>query len=245
MDKRETNCYSEIAESIAIMQPYFLPYMGYFHLIKAVDIFIIYDDVNYINKGYINRNSILVNQQPHKITLSLLGVSQNKLINEIEIGNNATKLLKTIEMAYKKAPFFNDIFLILNNIFSNKEKNLAKFIGHSLQVIAHSLGLKTNFLYSSEIEKNNALTAQYKIIEICKKLSAKKYINAVGGQQLYDQATFKKENIDLFFIKSRLQPYKQFKNTFVPYLSIIDTMMFNDNFHILKMLEQYELFSGC
>ena len=234
-------CHYREGKSIAIMQPYFFPYIGYFQLIKAVDVFIIYDDVNYINKGYINRNSILVNRQAHKITLALLGASQNKLINEIEISNNGSKILKTIEMAYKKAPFFNEVFSILNNIFTNKEKNLAKFIGDSLQVITSSLGLSANFLYSSEIEKNNTLTAQYKIIEICKKLGITTYVNAIGGQQLYDLVTFKKHNIDLFFIKSQSQQYKQFKNVFVPNLSIIDILMFNERSHILSMLEQYEL----
>src|SRR3990167_1351073 len=239
MDIKGEKCHSYGAKSIAIMQPYFFPYIGYFQLLKAVDFFIIYDDVNYINKGYINRNSILVNMQAHKITLALLGASQNKLINEIEIGDNASKILKTIELAYKNAPFFSEVFPILNNIFMNKEKNLAKFIGNSLRVIASSLGLHTNILYSSEIEKNNTLSAQYKIIEICKKLGISIYINAIGGQQLYDPTAFKNQNIDLFFIKSKPQQYKQFKNTFVPDLSMIDIMMFNEKPYILNMLEQY------
>ncbi len=116
---------------VAIMQPYLFPYIGYWQLIKAVDTFVIFDDVNYINKGYINRNSILISGKSQKFTLELVSASQNKLINEIEVGNNSKKLLKTIEMAYKKAPYFYDVFLMIEDILNNKEKNLAKLKGYS------------------------------------------------------------------------------------------------------------------
>lgn len=232
---------SNQAKSIAIMQPYFFPYLGYFQLIKAVDVFVIYDDVNYINKGYINRNSILLSGQSHKITLALLGASQNKLINEIKISNNAKKILKKIEMAYKKAPQFNEIFSMLKNILLHEETNLSKFIGYSLQVISNYLELNTKLLFSSEQEKDNALRAQAKILDICKRMEISTYINAIGGRELYDKATFKKQNLDLYFIKTRPQQYKQFSNEFVPNLSIIDVLMFNQKELVIKMLDQYEL----
>lgn len=227
--------------TLAIMQPYFFPYIGYWQLIKAVDIFVIYDDVNYINKGYINRNSILVGNKSQKFTLELIGASQNKLINEIEVGSNSKKLLKTIEIAYKKAPYFSDIFPMIEDILNNKEKGLARFIGHSLVQISDYLKLNTKFIYSSDIKKENSLKAQDKIIDICKKLEAIDYINAIGGQELYNKEKFKEQNLNLNFLKTELTEYKQFKNDFIPYLSIIDILMFNRLSEVNQLLRKYEL----
>lgn len=227
--------------TLAIMQPYFFPYIGYWQLISAVDTFVIFDDVNFIKKGYINRNSILANEKAQLFTLELIGASQNKLINEIEVGNNSQKLLKTIEIAYKKAPYFSDVFPMIEDILNNKEKNLSKFIGHSLEQISNYLKLHTKFIYSSDIKKENSLKAQDKIIDICKKLEATDYINAIGGQELYDKAKFKEQNINLNFLKTELTEYKQFKNDFIPYLSIIDILMFNRVSEVKQLLCKYEL----
>lgn len=229
---------------IAIMQPYLLPYIGYWQLIKAVDKFIILDDVNYINKGYINRNNILAKGEPYQFTLELLGASQNKLINEIQIGNNSNKILKTIENNYKKSPYFKNIFSLLEDIFRYPEKNLAKFIGYSLKRISNYLDINTKFIYSSEIEKNNNLKNKEKIIDICKKLNAKKYINLIGGRELYKKEEFISKNIELYFIDTKITKYHQFKNEFRPFLSIVDIMMFNDKDEITKMLKNFKLISN-
>ena len=227
--------------TLAIMQPYLFPYIGYWQLINVVDTFVIYDDVHFIKQGYINRNSILAGAKAQVFTLELLGASSNKLINEIEVGNNTIKVLKTIKQNYIKAPYFEVVFQIIEDILMQEEKNLAKFIGNSLQKISEYLGCDTKFLYSSNIDKDCTLKAQDKVIDICKNLSAKNYINAVGGQELYDKETFKQENIELNFIQTELFSYNQFKNEFVPYLSIIDIMMFNGVDEIKEMLNRYEL----
>jgi hypothetical protein len=227
--------------TIAIMQPYFFPYIGYWQLINAVDTFVIYDDVNFIKKGYINRNSILVGGKSQKFTLELIGASQNKLINEIAVGNNSKKLLKTIEMSYKKAPYFESVFPLIESILNNEEKNLAKYLGYSLKKISNYLKIDTNIIYSSDIEKDNSLKAQDKILDICDILQADKYINAIGGQELYNKDDFKSKDIELNFLDTDLIEYKQLKNEFVPYLSIIDIMMFNSKDEIKKMLVRYEL----
>lgn len=213
--------------TLAIMQPYLFPYIGYWQLINAVDKFVIYDDVNYIKKGYINRNSILVGGESQRFTLDLIGASQNKLINEIFIGDNASKILKTIELAYKKAPYFVSVYPVIEDIINQKERNLAKFIGYSLIRISKYLAITTEFIYSSDIEKDNSLKSQEKILNICARLKATKYLNAIGGQELYDKEKFQEQNINLKFLKTELIEYKQFKNEFIPYLSIIDIIMFN------------------
>lgn len=223
------------------MQPYFFPYIGYWQLINAVDTFIIYDDVNFIKQGYINRNSILVSEKSQIFTLELAGASSNKRINEIKIGNNTAKVLKTIKQNYSKSPYFKNVFPIVENILMQDEKNLAKFLGYSLQKISNYLEINTKLIYSSDIDKENILKAQDKIIHIAKKMNARQYINAIGGQALYSKEIFAQSNIELNFLKTEIIEYQQLKNDFVPYLSIVDIMMFNSKDTIKKMLDRYIL----
>lgn len=229
---------------VAIMQPYFFPYISYFQLINAVDEFVVYDDVNYIKKGWINRNNILVNNGSFLFKIPLIKSSQNKLINQISIDNNENwklDLLKTIEYSYKKAPYFENVFPIIKEILFQEKNDLSKFLVFSLKLVCNYLNIKTKIILSSSIEKNNDLKGQDKIIEICKKLNATTYINAIGGQELYNKNDFSKNNIALNFIHSDSISYDQFKNQFIPYLSIIDVMMFNSLDDIKEMFSKYEL----
>ena len=137
-----------MTKKIAIMQPYFLPYLGYWQLMNAVDEYVIYDDVNYINKGWINRNNILLNDNTFLLTLSLVKASQNKLIKEIDIlddGKNKQHFFSIIEHAYKKAPFFHQVYPILKKIILSPEKNLVKYIAFSFSEICNYLKITTNF----------------------------------------------------------------------------------------------------
>lgn len=229
---------------IGIMQPYFLPYIGYFQLLNAVDKYVIYDDVNYINRGWINRNRILVNKTDKLITLKLNGASQNKLINEIEISDDKiykNKLLKTIAESYRKAPFFSEVYPLIEEIINNDETKLSKYIEHSLKMICKYLEINTKIIVSSSLEKNNDLRAQEKVIHICKLLEGTEYYNAVGGQELYSFNDFKNNNIELCFLKTNNIEYKQFNNEFISNLSILDVMMFNSAENIKKMLDDFEL----
>ncbi|SMO86595.1 WbqC-like protein family protein [Flavobacterium resistens] len=226
------------------MQPYLFPYIGYFQLIKSADVFVVYDDVNFIKKGWINRNSILVNGVDFLFKVPLNEISQNKVINQVEVIENSNwkkSLLKTITLAYKNAPFFTKVYPIFENIINQEEKNLSKFIIYSLREICSFLSIETNIIQSSDITKNNELKGQFKIIEICNKLNADSYVNAAGGMALYDKEIFLEHNIALNFIKSRPIVYTQFKNEFVPWLSIIDVMMFNSKEQINDFLNQYDL----
>ncbi|NLY76517.1 MAG: WbqC family protein [Tissierellia bacterium] len=229
---------------VGIMQPYFFPYIGYWQLINAVDKYIIYDDVNYIKRGWVNRNRILVNGQARLINLKIHKASQNILINETKILIDPIynkKLLKTIEHSYKKAPYYNEIFPIIERIILQEDENLARYLEFSIKEICKYLCIDTEIIISSSLNKNNHLKGQEKIIEICKILGADEYYNPIGGKELYSYEDFLNEGIKLNFLQTRTVNYKQFDNDFVPNLSIIDVMMFNSVDEIKKMLHDYEI----
>ena len=223
------------------MQPYFLPYIGYYQLMKAVDTFIFYDDVNYIKQGWINRNRILVNGQEYLFSLELKGASSFKLINEIEVGNNRDKLMKTFMQYYKKAHYYNKVEPLIFSIFKSSQSNLAQYIIETQLLITKYLNINTKFLISSKIDKTNYLKGQDKVIDICKKVGGTSYINAIGGQELYDKSNFAHAGIVLHFLQTHKKEYKQFTSDFIPWLSIIDVIMFNTPEAVNEFLDQYEL----
>lgn len=235
-----------MTKKIAIMQPYLFPYIGYWQLMNAVDTFVSYDDVNYINRGWINRNNILSNGAPRLITLSLEKASQNKLINEINIcteHKNRASFLQMIYTSYKKAPFFAKVYPIIEDVMLNPEKNIAKFIFASFVKIADYLGIRTELLVSSEIDKDNSLKGDDKISQMCQILNATHYINPIGGMAIYDPYKFSSKNIDLSFIKTDFSRifYRQFNNDFINGLSIIDVMMFNSVQQVKEILSFFDL----
>lgn len=230
---------------VGIMQPYFFPYIGYWQLIKAVDKYVIYDDVNYKKRGWINRNTILMDGEPKAIAIRISKVSQNKRINEIEIDNDPIynkKLLKTIKETYSKAPYFQEVYKLIENVINQKESNLAKYLTYSIKEVCNYLNLNTEILISSELGKNEELKGQDKILDICTMLSADQYYNAFGGLELYSPQDFKSKGIKLKFLKTGdiHYPQKQTQN-FVPNLSVIDIMMFNSPKEISTMLDNYTL----
>lgn len=229
---------------VGIMQPYFLPYIGYWQLLNAVDKYVIYDDVNFIKGGWINRNRMLINGDAKLFNIQMKGASPNKLINEIEVSNNTVwkkKLLKTIENSYRKAPFYTDVFPIIEEIINYDECNLAKYLANSIKKVCNYLNIETELIVSSTLYKDNSLKAQEKVIEICKELKATEYYNAIGGQELYSYEDFKDVDIKLSFLKSNEIKYKQLKDEFVANLSILDVLMFNSINDVRNFLNQYEL----
>lgn len=223
------------------MQPYLFPYMGYFQLIHAVDKFVIYDDVNFIKGGWINRNFILSQGQKKRITLQLQGASPNLLINQVMVGTNKNKLLKTIKQSYSKAPQYDSVYRLIEGVVLYDEANLARYIDNSLRKICDYLNIKPKWYISSNIKKDISFSGQDKILSICRELEASTYINAVNGLDLYEQSIFNSSGVNLQFIKSKLNEYSQFGNKFIPSLSIIDVLMFNSVDRIKVILNEYSL----
>lgn len=232
-----------MGQIIAIMQPYFLPYIGYWQLIKTVDKYVIYDNIQYTKKGWINRNRFLQNDKDEYFTLPLRKDSDYLNVNERYISDdfNKKKLLNQIDSAYCKARFFQQVFQLFEEIMSNSEKNLFKFIYCSIVSICSYLGIKTEILVSSSIQIDHALKSEDKVLAICEILGATEYINPIGGQELYNRETFRQNNIELKFIKTGIINYKQFNNDFVPNLSILDVLMFNSVNEVNAMLDNFEL----
>lgn len=231
--------------TVAVMQPYFFPYLGYFQLINAVDYFVFYDDVNFIKGGWINRNRILIAKEPSYFSVPLLGASSFKKINEIDIDFNEkmqSRLIKSIRLNYSKAPFFSDVMPIIESVISKSGQNLAQIAANSICSVANYLTLGTTFYFSSELNFGHKSTDRAdRLVEIVNGFNGKTYINAQGGKALYSKAFFQSNGIELKFIKSNLVAYRQNSNAFIPGLSIIDVLMHNSKIEVLSMLNQFEL----
>jgi hypothetical protein len=230
---------------IAIMQPYIFPYLGYYQLLDAVDTFVFFDDVNFINKGWINRNNILLNNRAHLFSIPLKAASQNKLISEIEVSEDGKwreKFLKTVEVAYKKAEHYSDIYPIVESVIHERALSIGNMAANSIKKIADFLELPTDFIFSSSLEYNKKLKAQDKILELNSLLSSTVYINPINGTELYEKGAFEKKNTTLLFIKMEEIKYNQFKNdNFVSHLSMLDVLMFNSKDEVRKLLKSYTL----
>jgi len=226
------------------MQPYFIPYIGYWQLLNAVDQYVIYDDVNFIKGGWINRNRILVNKAPQYFNIPMLGASPNKLINEVGVNQDEkviNKNLRIMQAAYGKAPYFNDVFPMIEKMLWCGEAHLASYITLSTRLICDYLNISTKLVISSDIDKNNQLAGQDKVLEICRILGASDYYNAIGGRALYSFEAFKEKGIRLHFLQRNEICYKQFGEQFYPDLSIVDVIMFNPKERVQEMLGEYRL----
>lgn len=230
-------------KKLAIMQPYFLPYIGYFQLMAAVDKFVVLDDVAYINRGWVNRNRILINGDASLFTIPLRKSSQNKLISEIEISNEfrwQDKLLRTIKQNYHKTNNFQEVYPLVTRIVNFAAINLSQFLLNSLQEMTLYLDISVNMVSSSGVYGNSDMKGQSRIVDICLKENAGVYINPPGGVGLYEEKEFERNGIDLLFLKPDSLFYCQNDHPFVEWLSIIDVLMFNSKKNVIKYLQQYK-----
>lgn len=216
-------------KKVSIMQPYFFPYVGYYQLVAQADTFVFLDDVNFINKGWINRNRILINGAPSFITVPLIGASQNRLIHEIEISYQEKwreKLLKSLEMNYKKTPFFLDFYPYLQTLFVKDNQYISELCVDSIRLVFDYLEIKKQFAFSSLQDPDKTASGEQRIIHLAKLNQAQHYVNPEGGTDLYHPDNFSQAGIKLQFLKTELLTYSQYNcSDFVPYLSIIDLVM--------------------
>jgi hypothetical protein len=230
---------------LAIMQPYFFPYVGYFQLINSVDEFVVYDNIQYTKKGWINRNRILVNQKDDYITIPLKKDSEFLNVQDRFISEtwplDRKKMLNRVLESYRKAPYFEETFTMFEKCLMVEDNNLFNFILHSLKETLNFLSISTKITVSSSILIDHQLKSEDKVIAICQAQNAKTYINPIGGIELYNKDRFESNGIKLQFQKSNSISYLQYKNEFVPWLSILDVMMFNSKTDIQIFLNNYQL----
>jgi hypothetical protein len=214
---------------LAIMQPYFLPYIGYFQLIASVDQFILYDNIKYTKKGWINRNRMLQNGSDVMFSLPLKKDSDSLEVVQRELAKdfNREKLLNQFKGAYSKALYFEQTMSLIEQIVRFQDNNLFAYLHHSIVQTCKHLGIATDIFVSSTIDIDHSLQNQKKVLALCQAARAKTYINAIGGMELYSKEIFQNEGIDLKFIKCQPLDYNQFVSPFVPWLSILDVLMFN------------------
>ncbi len=232
--------------TLAIMQPYFLPYLGYFQLMAAVDKFVIYDDVAYIQRGWINRNRFDLQGRPHLLTIPVKSRSQNRRINELELVTDRPwrkKVLRTLEHAYRRAPNFHHVFPLICKIVEWPENNLARYLQHSLLILVEFLSLKTNLVPASSSYSNQQLKGQARIIDICLREKAAVYVNPAAGRELYDSAAFLAHGIALRFLQPKPGHYRQRGEIFLPSLSIADVLMWNSRPEVDRLLHNYQFLS--
>lgn len=232
---------------LAIMQPYFFPYIGYWQLIHAVNRFVIYDDVHYIIRGWVNHNRILINGEPSYITVPLQRASQNSRICDISLQPLPIwrdKLVKSVETTYRKSPCFVETFPVIERAIRHETGNLSDYLVHQLRTLSAFMGIQTEFVLTSRCYGNNNLSGQERVLDICKREGATTYINPQGGRTLYERECFANAGIDLRFIVMRPMPYKQRAAGFVPYLSIIDILMELGKDQVKLYLDSFDLISG-
>lgn len=211
------------------MQPYFLPYLGYFQLIAAVDRFILYDNIKYTKRGWINRNRYLRAGTAETFSLPLRSASDGLDICErrLSAAFDKHRLLRRLAHAYRRAPMFAAVFPLIEALVLRDEQNLFEFIRHSLMVVLRHLEIATPIEISSRIPIDHTLRAQDKVLALCRHVGAGTYVNAIGGRELYSHDAFLAQGIALKYLKSHPIEYPQFDHVFVPQLSIIDVLMFN------------------
>jgi hypothetical protein len=229
---------------VAITQPYFLPYIGYFQMMARADTFVLFDDVSFIKKGWINRNRILLNGTEHLFTLPVEKASQNRSIREHQLFEPASALAelnRTFRQAYANTPYFAENYPVVEGILKSDETNLADFLAFSLERLRDFLGLKTKIISSSSIPRPPEEKGATRILGLAESLGATTYLNLPGGRSLYDPAVFRARGMTLKFIAPAEVRYSQSGPNFLPWLSILDVMMYNSRSATQSLLTKSSL----
>ncbi len=230
------------------MQPYFIPYIGYFQLIHSADKFVIYDNIQYTKKGWVTRNRLQNKQQAFLVSLPVEKSSDFVDINQKRLAaswkKDRQKIRNRISNAYRQAPCYENGQALFDEILQFDDPNLFNFIYHSIKAICHYLAINTTLMVSSQVSANDLFKGQQRVISICQSLNATQYHNAIGGVNLYDHKTFLSHGMKLNFLESSPLAYRQLGEGFIPNLSIMDLIMHVEKDEIASLLQQYKLNSG-
>lgn len=237
-----------MVRTISMMQPYLFPYLGYFQLIAHSNVFVLGDDLQYTKASWINRNRVLVNGEAKLMTVPLRKGGRVDAINQRWLCDDfpmeAQRILKMLKLAYARAPQQEPVLALIADILQQPERNLARFTAHSIRSLCAYLGIATPIRIGSELGLPAQMDKQERVITIAKLLQAERYINPIGGLSLYCPALFKSHGLSLRFLRMDDLSYPQFKQPFVPALSVIDVLMFNNQDDARALLERFTLIEG-
>ena len=229
------------------MQPYFFPYIGYFQLMNLVDKWIVFDTVQYIYHGWINRNRILHPTSGWQFVIVPLEThSHNIIIKDVKITEQIewkTKILGQLTHYKKIAPFYSQTIEIISECFECKEKNISKFNVNILSVISNYLDIEFKYEFHSEMHTKLEVVEDpgdwaLKISEV---MNATQYVNPIGGKDLFDKNKFIEKGITLNFLEQNKFEYNQKREYFEKNLSIIDILMWNSKAQIRELLNGFTL----
>ncbi|MBT8765796.1 WbqC family protein [Metapseudomonas boanensis] len=234
-----------MSKTIAMMQPYLFPYLGYFQLIAASDLFVLGDDLQYVKGSWVNRNRILVNGEPKFITFPLkkdchtLNINQRYLSGDIQ--GELSRIIRMITLSYSRAPFFSEVLPWLEQVMRFPQINLARYAENAIRETCAYLHITTPILRSSDLHLPPPVDHQDRVIQTMEVLGGNSYINPIGGLGLYSPDYFMSRGIKLNFHRIDEIEYKQLTKPFVANLSIIDLLMFNGVDQIQNMLKRFSL----
>lgn len=232
---------------LAANQPYLFPYIGYFQLIRSVDVFVISDDLNYIRRGWITRNRILVSGEPRLFSVPIADASIFRKINDTRVSLDEyprwhRRFFATVQRAYQRAPCYTAVKALLDGVFTESVSTIGELARSSVLTVCKYLDITTRIVETSTLYGLRDSCRDERIHGLCRREGADTYVNSIGGTKLYSKEEFAQKAISLKFLKSRDIVYGQFpKRPFVPSLSIIDVMMFNSVGDIQRMLDEYDL----
>lgn len=243
---------------IAINQPYFLPYLGYFQLIAAADLFVAYENVAYTRKSWISRNRLQGKaREPYFISLPTVKAPKGTLIKDVRLHDTAPqtviKLLRRIRTDYAQAVCFEETFGEVERMFTMAPlTGLAAFNTHCLKWICNLLDLQTklSLKHSSLLGFEDKLRARQhspsfeiksqRVFGLTSHFEANHYLNLSGGTALYRHDEFKENGVALDFLQTPSLEYRQFQDTFTPHLSIIDTLLHCGVTHTRRLVYDYQ-----
>lgn len=234
-----------MARTIAVMQPYLFPYLGYFQLIAAADVFVLGDDLQYVRSGWVNRNRILQGNEARLISFPLkkdrfvLQINQRQLCDGFT--EEAERLVRLITESYEKAPYFAQVMPLIERLIRFPHQNIALYAENALRELCAYLHIVTPIMRSSDLILGTPADKQERIIRIAHTFQATTFITPEGGSVVYDRDHLARNRLLVRFFRMDPVAYQQFGEPFVANLSIIDVLMFNCVEQVQQMLSQYHL----
>lgn len=226
---------------IAVLQPYLFPYLGTYQLARQVERFLFFDDVAFIKKGHIHRNTLLLDGAPHPFTAPVRHASQNRPIAAHDYVGDWVPLLNLLHRAYAAAPQFEPVYALVEQVLRDPDDNVARKNARSVAAVFAHLGLPFDHRLASTHALPPDLRASARVRALCHAEAARTYVNPAGGRALYDAEEFRRDGLELRFCAMGAVRYAQAARDFVPHLSIIDVLMHCPPAQVVALLDACEL----